>query len=163
MCSMTFLKKGRAGHYVIPTYEQTANAKRCFSYPHKHILINKIEAYVKTRPAPTNLVDAKHAKALRRTVDLMKVHPPDTAWLIRWLGVLTPDDEIFSKSYKFKRPRIQVETSEEEDELNNDDGLWTDLPLLDDKTVRKTNRLRVSKKVQISKRIKQVRLTMEKA
>ena len=80
-------------------------AKRCFSYPHKEILIDKIEAHVRAMPAPTSLAEAKNVKALRRTVNLMKVHPPDTAWLIRWLGVFTPDDEIFHKSYKFKRPR----------------------------------------------------------
>ena len=93
----------------------------------------------------------------------MKVHPPDTAWLIRWIGVLNPNDEIFEKSYKFKRAKVEVEISEEEEFLRNDDDFYTDLPTLDDKTIRTTNRMRVPKKVQIARRIKLARATAEKA
>ena len=75
----------------------------------------------------------------------MKVHSPDIAWLIRWLGVINPNDEIFKKSYKFVRPKPELSESEDEAFPNNDDDFFKDLPPLDDKTIRKTNRLRIPK------------------
>lgn len=147
MCSMDFLRKGRTGYYFIPKVEQTANAKRCFSYPHKSILIEKIDTIIRNLDKPNTLEDVKHHKALRRTVNLMKVHHPDTGWLIRWMAVLNPNDEIFKKSYQFKRPKQEIEISEEEDFLRNDDDFFTDLPALDDKTIRTTNRIRVPKRI----------------
>ena len=68
-------------------------------------MIDKIDKIVANFNPPTTIDEAKHHKAIRKTVDLMKVNPPDTAWLIRWIGSLNPDDEIFQKSYKFKRPK----------------------------------------------------------
>lgn len=53
--------------------------------------------------------------------------------------------------------------SEDEEELRNDDGFFDDLPELDDKTIRTTNRLRIPKKVQLARRIKCARATAEKA
>lgn len=53
--------------------------------------------------------------------------------------------------------------SEEEEDLRNDDGFFDDLPELDDKTIRTTNRLRIPKKVQLARRIKFARATAEKA
>ena len=93
----------------------------------------------------------------------MKVHHPDTGWLIRWMAVLNPNDEIFKKSYQFKRPKQEIEISEEEDFLRNDDDFFTDLPVLDDKTIRTTNRIRVPKKIQVSKKLKLAQLSIEKA
>ena len=145
ICSINFLKRGREGYYFIPKYSQTANASKCFSYPHKSILIDKLDALVQTWPRSDSLEAAKQAKAVKRTVELMKVHSPDIAWLIRWLGVINPNDEIFKKSYKFVRPRPELSESEDEAFLNNDDEFFKDLPPLDDKTIRKTNRLRIPK------------------
>ena len=110
-------------------------------------MIDKIDKIVQNFEPPTSIEDAKHKRSIKKTVDLMKVHPPDTAWLIRWIGVLNPNDEIFEKSYKFKRAKVEVEISEEEEFLRNDDDFYTDLPTLDDKTIRTTNRMRVPKKV----------------
>ena len=53
--------------------------------------------------------------------------------------------------------------SEEEEDLRNDDGFFDDLPELDDKTIRTTNRLRIPKKVQLARRIKCARAAAEKA
>ena len=163
MCSLDFLRRGKDGYYFIPKYEQTANAKKCFSFPDKAILIDKIDKLVANFDQPTSLDEAKHHKAIRKTVSLMKVHPPDTAWLIRWIGSLNPDDEIFQKSYKFKRPKQEIDISEEEEYLCNDDGFFDDLPALDDKTIRTTNRLRIPKKVQLARKIKIARATAQKA
>ena len=126
-------------------------------------MIGKIDAIVSNLKPPTTIEDAKHHKALRKTVELMKVHPPDTAWLIRWLGVMNPADEIFHKSYKYKRPKIEVDSSSEEEFCLNNDNFFTDLPILDDKTIRTTNRIRVPKKVMLKRRIKQARATAERA
>ena len=75
----------------------------------------------------------------------MKKHAPDIEWLIRWLGVIKPDDEIFKKSYQFVRPKAELSSSDDEAFLHNEDNFFDDLPALDDKIIRKTNRLRVPK------------------
>ena len=58
---------------------------------------------------------------------------------------------------------VEVESSSEEEFCNNTDAFYTDLPILDDKTIRTTNRIRVPKKVLLKKRIKQARATAERA
>ena len=50
------------------------------------------------------------------------------------------------------RPREDVELL-----LDNEDGFFDDLPLLDDKQIRKTNRLQMPKKVRQAIRLKKVK------
>lgn len=63
-------------------------------------------------------------------------------WLVDLLGIFAPEDEIFKKSYKYVRPRQDIELL-----LDNEDGFFDDLPELDEKYVRKTKRLQMPKKV----------------
>ena len=79
----------------------------------------------------------------------MKKTPPDTRWLIKWVGYFMPEDEIFKKSYKYVRPKKVVEV--EEEYFSNDDGLFDDLPPLDDKVIKKTNRLRMTKEAKVKR------------
>ena len=41
----------------------------------------------------------------KRTVALMKKREPDTKWLLVLVGMWMPNDEIFSRSYKWQRPK----------------------------------------------------------
>ena len=41
----------------------------------------------------------------KRTVALMKKREPDTGWLLLFVGIFMPHDEIFKKSYKWQRPK----------------------------------------------------------
>ena len=81
----------------------------------------------------------------------MKKTPPDTRWLLKWVGFFMPEDEIFKKSYKFVRPKRAIEV--EEEYFSNDDGLYDDLPPLEDKIIKKTNRLRGTKATQLKRKI----------
>ena len=41
----------------------------------------------------------------KRTVALMKKREPDTKWLLVLVGMWMPNDEIFTKSFKWQRPK----------------------------------------------------------
>ena len=51
----------------------------------------------------------------------MKQHHPDTAYLITLVGLWMPDDEIFKKGWRWKKPK---RTEVAEDYVSNDDGMY---------------------------------------
>ena len=104
----------------------------------------------------------------------MNKHHPDTAYLVTLVGLWMPDDEIFKKGWRWKKPK---RTEVAEDYVSNDDGMYdgmyfslrplefksnsliqkitlrpfefnsrfVDLPPLNDNEIRKSNRLRMPK------------------
>ena len=91
----------------------------------------------------------------------MKKYEPDTKWLLVFVGMWMPNDEIFKKSYKWQRPK-QVEESDDDEYLSNDDGFYSNLPQLDDKTIKKTNRLAQPKHARVKKQLKALRARQER-
>ena len=91
----------------------------------------------------------------------MKKREPDTGWLLVLVGMWMPNDEIFSWSYKWQRPK-QVEESDDDEYLSNDDGFYSNLPQLDDKTIKKTNRLSQPKHARVKKQLKALRARQER-
>ena len=63
-------------------------------------------------------------------------------WLIDLLGIYAPDDEIFVRSYKYVRPREEYDLY-----LDNEDGFFNNLMPLDEKYIRKHNRMQMPRKV----------------
>ena len=51
----------------------------------------------------------------------MKKHHPDTPYLITLVGLWMPDDEIFKKGFRWKKPK---RTEVAEDYVSNDDGMY---------------------------------------
>ena len=103
------------------------------------------------QPQPVTEEDHRIRAAWKRTVALMRKNPPNTEWILKWVACWMPDDPIFHKSYKYVRPK--PETVEEDEYFSNDDGFYSDLPVLDDKVIKKTNRMRQSKEQSIKKKI----------
>ena len=103
------------------------------------------------QPLPATDEDQRTQAAFKRTVALMRKQPPNTEWILKWVACWMPDDPIFHKSYKYVRPK--PETVEEDEYFSNDDGFYSDLPVLDDKVIKKTNRMRQSKEQNIKKKI----------
>ena len=68
------------------------------------------------------------------------------------LSFFAPDHEIFDKSYVFKR---ETEAAAEF-ELYNEDNLFTNLPLADERTIKSTKRLRLPKDQVIELRLKKL-------
>ena len=89
----------------------------------------------------------------------MKKKNPDTKWLLLLVGLFMPEDPIFHKSYKWSRPKV-VEDSDEY--LSNDDDVYTNLTQLDDKVIRKTNRIAIPKEKKIKKQLKAIRARKER-
>ena len=160
ICTMKFMEKGRKGYYFIPKRTDTANIPICFSEPSKTILIEKLVKYMSNHPQPTSPEEEERLKSFKRTIALMRKKPPNTAWILKWVGCCIPDDEIFSKSYVYVRPKTtQIE---EIDYFSNDDDFFTGLPELDDKVIKKTNRMRMSKEQVLAKKLKTVKARQQK-
>lgn len=159
ICTMKFMEKGRKGFFFIPKKEQCANVPECYSWPSKEFLISKLQK--STSAFNTETSDQAQLEAFKRTVALMKKREPDTEWLLVLVGMLYPGDEIFTKSYKWKKPKPVVE-SDDEDYLSNEDGFYDNLPQLDDKTIKKTNRMAISKRARIKKQLKAVKARQER-
>ena len=75
----------------------------------------------------------------KRTIAYCKKRQPDTAWLLTWMKIFIPHDEIFDRSWQWRRPKKQEESDDEL--VSNDDDFFTGHPQHDDKTIKNTNRL----------------------
>ena len=72
---------------------------------------------------------------------MLRVRGANADWYITVIGIWNPECDIFRKDFVFIREReIPVEVL-----IDNSDGLYNGLPLIDEKTMRKTNRMRLPK------------------
>ena len=101
------------------------------------MLYDKVYAAIATHMKKKG-VNQKSREALRGLGNSLSVRMPDAAWLIDVLGVMTPNDEIFTKSYVWTKPQ---ESRPPETTFDNVDGLFDGLPRLSEKELRKTNRM----------------------
>ena len=157
---MKFMRKGKDGYFYIPTRADTRDVPDCYSWPSKEFLITKLQKWLVSLKVETEDEKAR-LEIYKRTVALMKKREPDTGWLLLFVGIFMPHDEIFSKSYKWQRPK-QVEESDEDEYFSNDDGFFSNLPQLDDKTIKKTNRLAQPKHARVKKQLKALRARQER-
>ena len=67
-------------------------------------------------------------KPVSRLIVSLKKKTADVAFLVTLLGYFNPEDEIFEKSYKYKRPA----TAHAEIQMVNTDNILSDLPELDE-------------------------------
>ena len=65
---------------------------------------------------------------MTNTLNYMKDHMPDVAWLIILLGIWAPNDEIFAPNYRYVKEKDVIEA-----EYDNADGFWTELAPLTEK------------------------------
>ena len=74
-------------------------------------------------------------------MDALKLRQADSGFYVACLSIYAPDDEVFHKSYQFKRPlKLHQEVM-----FDNNDHLFNDLPALSEQQIRSSNRLRVPK------------------
>ena len=91
----------------------------------------------------------------KRTIAYCKKKQPDTTWLLTWMGIFMPADEIFERSWQWKRPKKQEESDDEL--VSNDDGFYSNHPQHDDKTIKNTNRLIRPKQEVLEKKLKKAK------
>ena len=78
-------------------------------------------------------------------------------WVLSMLSIYASDDEIFKKNYKYVKPKDEYDLW-----LDNDDELFSGLNELDEKYIRKTNRLRMPKKQRESLKMKKLQNLQER-
>jgi len=96
-------------------------APECYSIPDKKTLLSKICVYVASAE-PSSEEERDTLAMMQRTCALMMKKPPNSAYLAKLVGMWTPNDEIFNKSYKWVRPKLSDEV--ESEEFSNDDGFY---------------------------------------
>ena len=80
-------------------------------------------------------------------------HLPDVNWLIIWISLVNPDDEIFEPQYKYVRERNIVEPI-----FDNSDGFFSSMAMLTEKEIRKNNRIRLPKEMRFELRKERLKL-----
>ena len=86
---------------------------------------------------------------MHRLIGHLRLRPANVDWYIALLSFFCPEDPIFAKNYKYVREsEMPVEPM-----INNDDGLFTDLPELTEQEMRKTNRMRLPKQLSLDLRL----------
>ena len=81
---------------------------------------------------------------VRALVELLYKRSTDKAWLLKVLWYFDRDCEVFSKGYRYVRPRNKLHP-ERMEVFGNDDGFWDDLPPLQPHEMR-GRQMRLSKK-----------------
>ena len=89
---------------------------------------------------------------ITRFIRSFNKHPPNREWAVEVLAIWAPDDPIFERSYKYVKPKTDYDLF-----LDNEDGFFDDMPKLPEKYIRKTNRLRMPKKVRQDLELKKIR------
>ena len=103
-------------------------AKQCYNPPPKSQLLDKLIPALLSHITGQNAPSMERIVAIKGLIVALKKRESDRQWLIDLLAIYKPSDEIFKKSYKYVRPREDVEIL-----LDNEDGFFDDLPELDEK------------------------------
>ena len=90
-------------------------------------------------------------------MDALKLRQADANWYVALLNIYAPDDEIFAKSYQFKRPM----KFHQEVQFSNNDQLFDDLPALSEQQIRSSNRLRVPKEKSLELKLLKAQVRMK--
>ena len=81
------------------------------------------------------------------TVCLLEKKQADLKWCLQLLQVVSPEDEVWSKSYKYEWPRQEIEKVEYQ--ISNEGNFFDDLPKLPLSYMKRTKTLRVPKEFQL--------------
>ena len=129
--------------YYCPTVDEVRATRICYRPPPRPVLIAKIKAKVESICVSGECSDEDMINKLLETVSLLEQKQADQKWCLQFLQIVSPDDEIWQKSYKYERPKTQIE--EVEYEVDNRNNFFDDLPKLPIAYMKKTKTLRVPK------------------
>ena len=139
ICTTDFMLRVRDLSVFCPQRDNV-QIKLCFAPPPWTILQAKLESAIIALEA-RNEVPANERNKVHRLIGHLRLRPANVDWYLALLSFFNPEDPIFAKNYKYVREaEIPVEPM-----INNDDGLFTNLPELTEQEMRKTNRMRLPK------------------
>ena len=142
VCTSDWMLAVRNLQVFCPSKKENFTIKKSFAPPPREVLMKKLEQAVVELEATGNIPEEEVPK-IHRLIGTLRLRTANQEWYMIALSFFNPDDEIFGKSYKYQRERdVPLEPV-----IGNDDGLFTDLPLLSEREVRKTNRMRMPKEM----------------
>ena len=149
MVTRTYLDAIRRGDYYCPHLKHDIPRLQCPNPPPKIVLLKiwkkAVTAKVVDEPGKMDLWNSMLA-----TITLIEEEGklPNNEWLYIVLAHIEGRQcEIFQSDYKYVKP---ASANQKPDiEFNNDDGLFDNLPDLDERQIRRTNQFRVPKQVKI--------------
>ena len=77
---------------------------------------------------------------------MLRVRDANQDWYVTLIGIWDPECEIFRKDFTYVRDREVAA----EPLIDNADGLYDGLPLIDEKTMRKSNRMQLPKEQRLN-------------
>ena len=129
-------------------------------YPNNEVVVYKI---CPNAPNKSVLEGMLGALALRRhkNLGIDKEHKPDRNWIIIAIATLDPQHEIFGKSYK---PQVRPGFEGPGVLINNQDGFFTDLPILSSARDLKVKQLScLSKEERLASKLAKEKAKIQKA
>ena len=125
ICTLDFMERVRAGEIYCPRVEQIKRPAICLTPPPKETLIEKIDIACANR-----LARGENTCALERLLErLLNKKSADTAFLVQVLHLVDENDEIFERSYVYRRPK-KPKAMSTMPLMNNADGFYDNLPQL---------------------------------
>ena len=140
LCTLEFLDNVREGIVYCPHHRDLNSSLQCYSIPTKDILFKKLIAAFEAQYAAGRLTPRRSIQ-IENLVEAIKLRQADSSFYVACLSIYAPNDEVFHKSYQFKKPS----KLHQEVHFNNQDSLFDNLPALSEQQIRSSNRLRVPK------------------
>ena len=151
ICCMAFLMQVREKTVWCPMAGDITSMRVCFSPPPKTVLLEKLIEAV-TAKHQAGEISKDQVKPIENLLTLMKQKSANVEFLVLCIGIFNPQDEIFQKSYVYKRSsKVPAEPV-----YANEDGMWSNLPHLDVSVLKKTNRMRIPKEQALQLKLQKV-------
>ena len=144
ICTTEWLMKVRGGEIFCIHNKEQFVSKKCWTPPPREVLQKKLEEAIfdleRNKKFAENAIPKVH-----NLIGSLRLRPANVDFYIVLLSYFKANDEIFEKDYKYSRAKATSGPV-----LNNMDGLFTKLPPLTEREMRKTNRMRLPKELTLA-------------
>ena len=103
-CDLGFLMNVRDKTIWCPLDSDVNKMRVCFSPPPRSVLLDKFVQSIQAKHAAGE-ISAQAVKPLEGLITALKAKPANVDFLVLIVGILNPNDEVFEKSYVWKRPQ----------------------------------------------------------
>ena len=121
----------RERKYWCPNCKTGATLMMCADVPPRKDLAKMTAQTMLVEGRAIGETDPQTGMGIRRTAHLLlkAKQPPNARWMLVVLATLNPMHPVFNKDYVFERKKAKAEAAEQR--LDNSDGFFTGLPLVD--------------------------------
>lgn len=140
LCTLDFMQRVRSGEIFCPHVNLIKKPPVCVTPPPKEVLIEKIMDATEKRESRGEAID-KLQELLARLIGNKSA---DTPFLVQVLHLVNDEDEIFHRNYVYVRKQ-KVKPQIDLPLISNEDGFYSDLPVLSGKKGNNKQQLRLTK------------------